>query len=527
MTGAGRSRGLWQARLWFAAICAVTLLAYLRSFSVPFQFDDFSQVVGNKVLKAPTFDAFFHFAHSRVLPFGSLVLNYRIGGEEPFGYHVFNFAIHLLTTLAVFGLVASLCRTPRIRETPLAIHRLALAVAAAFVFACHPIQIQAVTYVAQRMASMVTLFYVGSVLLYVRARNAQLGVQAGRPALLYAGAALLALGAFLSKENSASLPLAILLAELTFYPSRGPARRFLRLVPFLALVLVIPLSWYLFGKFTREAPGAEASLLDRLRYLVDLVSVRAYPRRQSSALQYFLTQCVVIPRYLRLVVLPWGFNVDHDVPIVQGLSTPVVAGFTFLTALLAFGLYSLRRWPLVGFGTVWLFIALSVESSFLPIQDAMVEHRMYLAMPGVALVAAVAFVWVLRRRRAAALIAGAVAAGLLCGLTFARNEVWLTPLALWQDALGKSPQKARVYLNVGYALHREKRIEEAIPFYCKALAIDPRNLQAQINLNAAVEERLDAKAEAGEVTLDALEMGPDGTLTLTPPDPCAPPSRDK
>src|SRR5215470_2683061 len=156
-----------------------------------------------------------------------------------------------------------------------------------------------------------------------------------------------------------------------------------------------------------------------------------------------MTQSVVVPRYLALVAFPYGFNVDHDIAVERQLSPSVVGGALFLTALLAFALYAIRRWPLMGFGIAWCFSTLSVESSVLPIRDVMVEHRMYLAMPGIGLVVAYGFAWLLVRRRGVAVAAGVVALTLLAVLTVLRNEVWRTPLALWTDALSKSPNKAR------------------------------------------------------------------------------------
>src|SRR5215470_7966874 len=135
---------------WFAAICAVALLGYVRSFGCPFQFDDFVNITEAETVKSPTLQAFSSSARARIVPTASYILNYQIGGDNPVGYHVVNFAIHLLATLAVYGLVLALCRTPRLRATWLAEQALPLAVAAALLFSCHPIQIQAVTYVAQR-----------------------------------------------------------------------------------------------------------------------------------------------------------------------------------------------------------------------------------------------------------------------------------------------------------------------------------------------------------------------------------------
>jgi hypothetical protein len=456
-----------------------------------------------------------------VLAFVTILLNDRIGGEDPFGYHVVNFAIHLSATLAVYALALTLYRTPRLRQTPLATHALPLAVAAALVFACHPIQIQGVTYIVQRMSSMAALFYVGCVLLYARARNAQLGLQPGRPPLAFAGSALLALAAFLTKENSASLPLAILLTEWTFYPGCA-AKRIWRLAPFLALVLVIPLTWLLLGTRPGKPLAPDTPLAERAQYFVNLLFFRAYPGGTVSSFDYLLTQCVVIPRYLRLVFIPWGFNIDHDVPMVSGVSATSAAGFAFLASLLGFGLYALHRWPLIGFGMVWFFLALSVESTFLPIKDAMVEHRMYLAMPGVALVLGAAFAWSLQRQRTPTLVIGTAVLIVLCGLTIQRNELWRTPVLLWKDALAKSPNKARVYANVGTALHNDGRLDEAINYYCNALALDPKSRQAEANAYAALATKMEEELRNDPSRAAELPVGPGGTVEVTVPDPCPP-----
>ena len=516
-SGADRTGGI-AAGLCFALVCAVTLLAYARSFSSSFQLDDNSQIIANPVMARPSVQGILEFGGARVVPFVTLVLNYRLGGEEPFGYHVVNFAIHLLATLAVFRLALALCRTPRLRDTWLAAQSLAFATAAAFVFACHPIQIQAVTYVVQRMSAMAAMFYVGSVVLYVRARNAQLGLGPGRVAWAYVGSALLALGAFFSKENAASLPLAILLTELAFYPS-ADGGRLLRLAPFAALVLVIPLTWWMFGirpgyRFDPDAPVGQ-----HIKDLLDLLIFRASPGSHVTSLEYALTQAVVIPRYLRMVVLPWGFNVDHDVPTARALAGPVFGGLAVLAGLLGCALWAWRRSIIIAFAILWLFVGLSVESSVLPIRDAMVEHRIYLAMPGVALIAGWVFAWTFQRRRATALIFGAACVLLLASLTFARNEVWRTPLALWTDALAKSPNKARVQVNIGTALHDQHRLDEAIAHYCQALALDPDHRQARHNLDVALAQQLEQRAERGE-DIDAI-IGPDGSFQVARPDPCS------
>jgi hypothetical protein len=513
-----------STRWCFRAICAATLLAYIRSFTAPFNLDDYAFVVGNPILQDPSFQSAFKFARVRLIPFGTLFLNYWVGGEEEFGYHVVNFVIHLLATFAVFRLALALCRSPRLQGTWFAAERLPIAAAAAAVFACHPIQIQGVTYIVQRMASLATLFYLGSVLLYVRARNIQTGMQSGRPTPAFAAAALLALAAFLSKENTATLPLAIVMTEWTFYPSDRAGRRLLRLAPFLVLVLVMPLIWYLLFAWRGELPTTTGELYEQAERLIGTITLRAHPRGAATPFQYFLTECLVIPRYLRLVVLPWGFNIDHDVPLVEEWSVGVVAGLAFLTTALVFGIYALRRWPLVGYGIVWFFLGLSIESSFFPIQDPMVEHRMYLAMPGIALLVGVAFASAWSRWRIPAAVIGGVLAAALITLTFLRNELWREPILIWEDALAKSPHKARVHANLGASLHHVGRLDEAIAYYCKALEIDPESHRAETNALIAMSEKMEQQVGIDPSLLEGLPTREDGTVELDVPNPCKRPA---
>src|SRR4029077_5138196 len=88
---------------WFAAVSLAALIAYIPSFTAAFQFDDNSYIVGNENAFGSV-AALVYFARSRIIPIATLAVNYAINGEQPFGYHVVNFFIHLLTTLAVYAL---------------------------------------------------------------------------------------------------------------------------------------------------------------------------------------------------------------------------------------------------------------------------------------------------------------------------------------------------------------------------------------------------------------------------------------
>jgi protein O-mannosyl-transferase len=496
-----------------AVVCAAAVVAYAPSFAVPFQFDDYARLGGNRALReGNTLPALLWLGNSRLVPSTTLLLNYRIGGLDPLGYHVVNFAVHMLASVGVFALALTLCRTPRLRDAWPATRALPLATAAAVVFACHPLQTQAVTYIIQRYSSMAALFYVWAVVCYMRARIRQTTPDGGRAAPYFAATIVLSVCAVLSKENTASLPVALLLGEWVGFgwPRRW---RVIGIGALLALVVVaIPVIWKT-AYWIPYNPAWLPSFTPLYQRVIDaILAPRASPvfGTRPTSIEYFLTEATVVPRYLRLAVLPWGLNVDHDVPIAHGLSVPVAAGLAALAGLLALGVSQVRRRPLVAFAILWVFVTLSVESSLFAIDDVMVEHRMYLPMAGVALGAGWFFV-VARERapRVARSAAVAVALGLVA-LTFARNVVWMSPLTLWVDAAGKSPEKARPQLNAGVAYHQVDRLDEAVEHYCRALKLDPDSQLTRDNLEIALEAlgRLDA------IEAKPSAVAADGTVTI-------------
>jgi hypothetical protein len=392
----------------------------------------------------------------------------------------------------------ALCATPRLRGSTVAENPLVFATAAAIVFACHPIQIQAVTYIVQRVASLCAMFYTGAIFAYVTARNRTTRGQPG--GRWYLTAMLLGGGALLSKENAATLPVTIVLIEW-FFESAGTHRNSLRRwLPFLFLAFAVPLIWVALWRphpRLRKIMGPDASWFE---YLLRAAS----PLQAISPLQYFLTQCTVIPRYLLLVLFPWGLTVDHDIPIVATPSGAVVAGFLFLAALFGFGIYARRRWPVIGFGIVWMFVTLAVESSFFPIGDPMVEHRMYLPMVGLSLICGDLLARAYRRQPTWAIAIGSAIATALVALTIARNEVWRTEIGLWRDAVTKSPGKARPHANLGAFLQRGGGdLNEAVFHYCEALRIDPTQPNARRNLEIAVDQQIE-DGDADESDIDVI-----------------------
>ena len=505
-------------RLVFALICIAAAIAYAPSFAAPFQFDDEARLLHNVALQeGRLWDALLWLGNSRLVPSLTFVLNYRLGGLDPTGYHIGNFAVHLLTTLGVFALGLTLCRAPRLRAAWPPRRALLVAGAAALVFACHPLQTQAVTYIIQRFASLAALFYVWAVVCFLRARLRQVGVEPGTPGPYFLATAALALGAVLSKEHTVSLPAALLLAEWVGF---GRPRRWRTVAAggLAALVfLTVPILWktLIWRPPTKALSAGDVPLSTRALDSIFKPRHSLLGESRPGPLTYLTTEATVLPRYLGLVVLPLGLNVDHDVPFAPGVSASVLAGFAFLAALAALGLWLVPRRPLAAFGILWFFVTLSVESSVLPIDDPMVEHRMYLPMAGLAVGAGWLFAAAVRLARGAALSAATVIAGVLIALTFARNVVWLSPLTLWLDAVEKSPNKARPHANLGAAYQKADRLSDAIEQHCRTLELAPDDATANENLELA----LTRLGTYDSIVPEVVERRADGSVVLALPAP--------
>ena len=93
-----------------------------------------------------------------------------------------------------------------------------IAFAAALLWALHPLQTNAATYIVQRMTSMVTLFFLLALLCYIKGRITEVGL---RKIIYFAATILFGAMALFSKENSGMLPVMILGMQLR-YKSKKP-----------------------------------------------------------------------------------------------------------------------------------------------------------------------------------------------------------------------------------------------------------------------------------------------------------------
>jgi tetratricopeptide (TPR) repeat protein len=478
-------------------IAALGFLAYSNTFHSPFQFDEKSQIINNPVikdLKNFTSDRKgFDYNPRRFIGYLSFALNYHFGGAEVIGYHVVNLLIHIANALLVYFFVLLTFMTPSMLQSADSSppSPFLIALFSALLFVSHPLQTQAVTYVIQRFASLATFFYLLSLVMYIKGRLA-MEKQDDTEGRLFSGPFLLfyivslisAVCAMKTKEIAFTLPLVILLYEFIFFKS--PAKKMLLyLLPVLLTLIIVPLSL-----LQIDRPLGEI-LLD--------VSEKTMVQTQMSRWEYLMTEMRVIVTYIRLIFLPINQNLDYDYPVYHSLFTPsVFLSFLFLLSILCLGGYLLLQgkktnpsspashYRLMGFGILWFFITLSVESSIIPIVDVIFEHRLYLPLAGVFTGITTGVLLAAKRLKTEKIVIPVLVliTLLLSGLTYSRNILWNDEISLWQDVAEKSPNKGRPHNNLGLVYASQGRFDRAIVEFQTALRLNP-DYAAHNNLGIA------------------------------------------
>ncbi len=455
----------------------VGLAAYSNSFKGIFLFDDLLHIVGDEQIRKirPLSDCLA--GSTRPVVDLSLAVNYAIGELRPAGYHAVNLAVHLLAGLTLFGIVRRTLLLERFRQK----HAAAapwLALAAAMLWVVHPLQTQSVTYVIQRAESMMGLFYLLTLYCVLR------GACSGRRVLWYAAGVIACGLGVLCKPVILTAPLLILVYDRLLL---SPSWR--RLVAARGWVYAALLATWLLP-VNREVIGG---VLDPASTDSPTVGLSVHG---VNPLQYCLSQAGVILHYLHLCLWPNPLCLDYEWPPVAhlGQAWPAMLCIALLLLLAAWAL-GRGRWP--GFAGAWFFIILAPTSSFIPIKDLAVEHRMYLPLAAVTVLAVASAhlaIDLLTRRQFLSRLAGRAATAALLFLattllgvrTYLRNRDYQDAQRMWSGVVDVSPHNARARTYLAGALSDAGELAGAIEQYREALRISPDRPEIENNLANAL-----------------------------------------
>ncbi len=470
---AAKAQPVSRPSYWWAYLLGLFLAAfaafqvYGSTLRAPFLFDDLYLPFTNPHFADEGFRTWV--TGLRPLLMATYWLNFQTSGQDPYAYHIWNVLLHVGASAMAWLIVRNLLG----RADEAGWKRETLAAFAGAVFLLHPLQTESVAYVASRSESLSVLLAYAALAAFLCREGDEIGW--GRTFLILG----LVAAAALSKEHTAVMPAAILLAD-AFWMRRTVSQSILR-------------QWRLFGLL---AIGGLFGLSFVWKALAGSASA-GFHLKEITWSQYFWTQCRAIWVYIRMFFLPYGQNVDHDfavssLPFQHG----AWLGFLGIAALLALAWIWRARFPLASFGVFLFFLLIAPTSSVVPLLDTLVERRVYLPMVGLLLVVCEAARRAPLGRWSLTGVLGVIALALAL-VTVNRNQVWTNPVALWTDSADKAPRKVRPRHHLAYAYFEMGQCERAVQEYEKAASLAPPDKHLLVNWALACDcaQRYDAALE--------------------------------
>lgn len=494
--------GARSVALFAGLLLLVSAAIYGSSLPFPFVFDDLNAIVDNTTLRAGSLWAALSPpddtpVSGRPLVNLSFALNQKLFGASAVSFRAVNIALHVLNALLLFVVSARVWESARASQAMRA-QAVGWAALGTLLWACHPLQTEAVVYVTQRTELLAATFVLlGS---WAALRYLQAPARDARRWLLMA-CLCCALGAG-CKETLVALPCIVLVIDRVCVSAS--LRRAVRAHGALYLGLCCAL-----------AP-----------LLLQLVTA---PRGRSAGLglgispwQWLALSAHAILTYLRLVVSPAGLTVTYNWSVQDAWSRhapellPVAA-----TALL--GLWLLRRGHAGALLLAVFFAVLAPSSSVVPIlSEVAAERRMYLPLvaPVFGLVLGLAALSVRARPQIRRL---AWSGGLILACSWglqahARTQDYRSAAALFGAALRVDPENPMAMWGLAQALAERGQTREALDWYERMAArpypyVGPaswgtRGLLAASRLYA----RLGDEAAARRTQQRALEHDPQSAV---------------
>ena len=375
-------------------------------------------------------------------------MEHRLWGDAVLGYHLTNVVLHA----AAAGLVVMILRRLSIPGAWLA----------GFIFALHPVCVEAVAWISEQKSTLSAVFYLGSALAYLHFDRTRRRAQY-----------FLALGLFvmalLSKTVTATLSAALL---LIFWWQRGRLewkRDILPLLPWFAAGASAGLFTAWVEKNMIGAQGADFSLNVLDRFLL------------AGRVICFDLRHVLWPANLIFIYPRW--RVDSSVWVQYLFPVGVLA--------LAAGLWLVfrpRRGPLAGFlffaGT--LFPVLGFFNVYPFVYSYVADHFQYLANLGIIVPVAAGLTLAAQRTS----VLKSVEALLLLALgvlSWRQSGMYRDSATLYRETLQRNPQCWLAHNNLGHdLLEVPGQLPEAIDHFEAALRLQPNFPQAYNNLGIAL-----------------------------------------
>jgi len=451
----------------FFIIIPAIFCCYACALNAPFIFDDLfiiEELKHNTILQLMS-----PLAGLRPFYKASLKINYLISGLHTWSYHLLNIFIHILNTCLIFEIIRRTLLLDKFKDQ-FRKNALILSFTAALVWGLHPLQTQAVTYIAQRCEIMMAMFYLISLLLLILSSTSR------KKSILYQLLALitfcLGLG---SKEAMISAPLVLLLYDRIFLSETLIKALQKHRIYYLGIgtIFITPLIYI----------SSAGNISDYISYITG--------RHGIEPSTYLLTQSAVWLHYIQSSFVPTYLCFDYDWVPSKNISE-VVVPLSVLTVFSILLIKLIRKNIYLAFPLLFCIINL-LPRSLVTSTHAAVDYRMYLPSAGLFFFYVfVVFLFLQHLKQinknssniinTFSCIVPAMIIIFLFTVSFNMNNLYNTPLKLWEKTVSQVPHNAGAWNYYGIALSEKQRFYDAELCFKKSLSLVPGNMIILNNL---------------------------------------------
>lgn len=461
-----RENNLWPLCIGFALVVTIVFLIYLPTLSFEFiNWDDPDYVLNNQAIQTPGWSGIKEILtksipvrHGDYIPVTILSywIDYKLWEFRPTGYHLTNLLLHAFASGLMFLLLKRLTMTT------------VASMMVTLLFALHPMNTEAVTWIAERKSEM-GMFWM--LLSFHSFLSWQRGIRTYR--IYFYLSLFFYLLACLSKTAVVFFPL-ILMAYQVCLAKKGLRRSMIALLPFF-LISVLTGIGRLFGHYA-------SGQMDWKPFETPWVQA--------------LTIVELFGGYLKTLLIPMNLNNRYPFQTSNSLfDFGVLFGLLSLVGMIALVIRYHKKHPLVCFGLIWYLAAWLPHAQIIAIPPVLRADR-YVYYSSTGLFLAIVFgmdQWVInmkqgitaRRLRVVACAGVFLVIGVFAWMTACRNSVWSDSVSLWGDSAKKYDRNAEVHNNLGYSYYQKGLSEKAILEYKRALAISPDYIDVYNNLGVA------------------------------------------
>ncbi|HOY39897.1 MAG: tetratricopeptide repeat protein [Bacteroidales bacterium] len=443
-----------------------TILAYqngmrgmLLNFDDVEYFFNYPEVVNLSWESVKTYFSGYYVLMYQPLPILSFALNYHFTGLNTFPMHMVNLFFHLSNIILVYFLTKNLSK------------RFDVSIIVAALFALHPMNIEAVTWISARSSGMYTFFYLLSLIFYVKYIRSELKWKYIVAAILFF------IFSLFSKAQAVTLP--VVLLAIDYYMNRKLIswRVVLEKIPFFILSVI-------FGLVAISEEGTVTNMTQGMMI-------------HYTTFESFFLVCYSFVFYLYKLFVPFSLSaiyvfppkVNGYLPMIYYLSPVILALLTFLFFRFA------RKKRYIVFGLAIFLITISLNIQIIPSRLFIVTDR-YGYFPYLGLFFIIAcFISENRDKKflnaKMAFVLPALLILYLCAFTitiYRHNKVWDNDIVFMTHLIEKNPEVpyiSRAYGNRGHAYFELADYRTAISDFNNAVRIKPDDAKSYFNLGAS------------------------------------------